>query len=172
MQFQVPQFIETEDKIVGPLSLKQFLYVATAGGISIFLYFAIPIISIWLICSLFAIGIALALGFVKYEGQGLPQLIGNAFLFLWEPKMYVWQPESPKSEKTSSAMESFLGEGLDLEKIISGHALKKVWQTVETGQKKQSPDESGLVLPASHMKYQSFRKAAGDRVVARKVDYR
>jgi len=26
MQFQVPQFIEIEDKIFGPLTLKQFLY--------------------------------------------------------------------------------------------------------------------------------------------------
>ena len=33
MRFQVPQFIDVEDKIFGPLTLKQFIYVA--GGASI-----------------------------------------------------------------------------------------------------------------------------------------
>jgi len=32
MKFQVPQFIQTETKIVGPLTLRQFLFVA--GGVS------------------------------------------------------------------------------------------------------------------------------------------
>ncbi|MFM2424198.1 MAG: hypothetical protein RLZZ70_589, partial [Candidatus Parcubacteria bacterium] len=32
MQFEVPQFIEIEDKIFGPLTWKQFLYVG--GGLS------------------------------------------------------------------------------------------------------------------------------------------
>ncbi|TSC61742.1 MAG: SsrA-binding protein, partial [Parcubacteria group bacterium Athens0416_74] len=31
MQFQVPQFIEVEDKIVGPLTFKQFVFIA--GGL-------------------------------------------------------------------------------------------------------------------------------------------
>ena len=172
MQFQVPQFIETEDKIVGPLSLKQFLYVATAGGLSLFLYFIIASIGIWIACSLFLVGIALALGFVKYEGQSLPQLILNALFFIWQPKMYVWQPESPHIEKTASTMQDFFGGGLDLEKIVAGNALKKVWQTVETGQKKAPAETDQFVLPATHMKYQAFRRPTGDRAVVRKVDYR
>jgi hypothetical protein len=171
MQFQVPQFIETEDKIVGPLSLKQFIYIAIAGGISLFLYFVIASKVIWIACSIFFVAAAGALGFVKYQGQSLPQLILNAFLFIWQPKMYVWQPESPHIEKTPSTMKDFFGGGLDLEKIVAGNALKKVWQTVETGQKK-APDTEQPVLPASHMNYQAFRKQTGDRAVVRKIDYR
>jgi hypothetical protein len=166
MQFQVPQFIETEDKIVGPLTLKQFLYIAAAGGASLFLYFAIPTMSIWLVCTIFLVGIAIALGFLKYEGQSLPQLLANSMKFLWEPKMYAWQPDNPHIPKTESAMRDFFGGGLDLEKIISGKALKKKWQAVETG------NTTGIVLPASHMKYQSFRKQTGERMFAKKVDYR
>lgn len=169
MQFQVPQFIETEDKIVGPLTLKQFLYVAAAGGASLFLYFTIPTISIWIVCTLFLVGIAVALGFVKYEGQSLPQLLTNAFRFTWSPKMYAWQPDNPHVPKTESTMKDFFGGGLDLEKIISGKALKKKWQSVETGK----VAAEGPVLPASHMqRYQSFRKQTGERMVAKKIDYR
>ncbi|TSC80302.1 MAG: hypothetical protein G01um101429_152 [Parcubacteria group bacterium Gr01-1014_29] len=31
-QFQVPQFIEVEDKIFGPLTTKQFFYLLGGGG--------------------------------------------------------------------------------------------------------------------------------------------
>ena len=43
MQFQVPQFIETEDKIVGPLTLRQFLYIGAAGLLSFLLFFVLKI---------------------------------------------------------------------------------------------------------------------------------
>ena len=48
MQFQVPQFIETEDKIVGPFTLRQFIYVAGAGLGSVILYFSVAT-WLWLI---------------------------------------------------------------------------------------------------------------------------
>ncbi len=35
MEYQVPQFIEVEDKIIGPLTLKQFIYVAGASGLAV-----------------------------------------------------------------------------------------------------------------------------------------
>src|SRR3989344_2665997 len=34
MEYQVPQFIEVEDKIIGPLTLKQFIYLAGEAGFS------------------------------------------------------------------------------------------------------------------------------------------
>ena len=43
MQFKVPQFIDMEDKIVGPLTLKQFAYILGAGGFSFLLWTFIPI---------------------------------------------------------------------------------------------------------------------------------
>ena len=42
MQFQVPQFIEIEDKIFGPLTFKQFIYLAGGVGASIVLWLYIP----------------------------------------------------------------------------------------------------------------------------------
>jgi len=38
MQYKVPQNVEREDKIVGPLTLKQLILVAVGGGISYLLY--------------------------------------------------------------------------------------------------------------------------------------
>ncbi|MFB6212783.1 MAG: PrgI family mobile element protein, partial [Candidatus Magasanikbacteria bacterium] len=33
-KFQVPQFIEQKPKIVGPLTLQQFIYLASAAAVS------------------------------------------------------------------------------------------------------------------------------------------
>jgi len=40
MRFELPQFIETEIKLIGPFTLKQFLWVGTGGAI-IFLLFSL-----------------------------------------------------------------------------------------------------------------------------------
>ena len=62
MLFQLPQFIETEDKIVGPFSLKQFLYVGVAFGISAILYFLVKT-WVWLVLSTPLVGAAIAFAF-------------------------------------------------------------------------------------------------------------
>ena len=48
MQFQVPQFIETEDKIVGPLTLKQFGYIGGAATV-VGLLFLVLNFFLWLL---------------------------------------------------------------------------------------------------------------------------
>ena len=42
MRYQVPQFIDVEDKIFGPLTLKQFLYVAGGSGFSFIIWSILP----------------------------------------------------------------------------------------------------------------------------------
>jgi hypothetical protein len=32
MRYQVPQFIDVEDKVIGPLTIKQFIYLAGGAG--------------------------------------------------------------------------------------------------------------------------------------------
>jgi len=42
MRFQVPQFIEIESKIFGPLTFKQFIYLAGGAGLSFLFYAFLP----------------------------------------------------------------------------------------------------------------------------------
>ena len=42
MDYQVPQFIEVEDKLVGPLTFKQFVYLAGGAGICVILFVFLP----------------------------------------------------------------------------------------------------------------------------------
>jgi len=100
MQFTVPKFIEKEAKIVGPFTFKQFIFVGIAGGICLFLYFTVSI-GTFIIFSVFILGIAFSLAFVKIKKIPLPVVIKNFFFFLTEPKIYLWKKKTtpPKIQR-------------------------------------------------------------------------
>ncbi|MEK7546864.1 MAG: PrgI family protein [Patescibacteria group bacterium] len=105
MQFQVPQFIDVEDKIVGPLTLKQFLYIASGAGLSLLLFFIVQA-WLWFILSIFIISGAVTLSMVKINGQPLMKTVVSAIGFYWRPQTYVWQPENKKSKKQSRHLKN------------------------------------------------------------------
>lgn len=113
MLFGVPQFIDMEDKIVGPLTAKQLGWLAIAGVIALVLYATLDMTAFIIACIpdfLFAA----ALAFYKPFGQSLPDLISNMFSFILKPKVYIWNKvvESstykPDIAKRSSRVENKL----------------------------------------------------------------
>jgi hypothetical protein len=92
MQFQIPQFIEIEDKIAGPFSLRQLLFVV-GGGIITFLAFTMLPFFAALLIGLIALGGSLALALVKVNGQPLPRIAFAAAGFFWKPRLYLWKRE-------------------------------------------------------------------------------
>ncbi len=169
MQFQVPQFIDVEDKIVGPLTLRQFMYVGTAAGFSFLLFFLVQT-WLWLILSFFSVGTGLALALVKINGRSLAQIIASAIAFYWQPQTYVWQPENPALLKTESTLQTFAG-GFSLEKIVSGLTLKNTWQNVQTGSK-TVVEEGQREFRRAKERYEIIRRISGERRVSKRVDYR
>lgn len=98
-QYQVPQFIEVEDKIFGPLTLKQFIYLAGAGGLSLIFFTLLPI---WLALPLIgmAVGIGMAFAFYKVNGRPLIVAVEHAFSYFFGNKLYLWkQREAAPAEK-------------------------------------------------------------------------
>ena len=87
MRFQVPQFIEREAKIIGPLTLKQFGWVGL-GGILIFFVFVATTPLITIIVGLFIAPLAIALAFAKIEGVPLPTFLIRFVSYLMNPKQY------------------------------------------------------------------------------------
>ncbi len=169
MQFQVPQFIEVEDKIVGPLTLKQFLYVAAAGGLSFMLFFSVQM-WLWLVLSIFLAGAAASLAFVKINGRPLVRVMLSAVHFYWQPQTYVWQPEHPELPKTESTLQKFAG-GMSLEKILSGLSLRNTWQNVQTGSKTIA-EEGQRGFRRAKERYEIIQKISGERRAMKRVDYR
>jgi len=96
MRFQVPQFIETETKIIGPFTLMQFLYLA-AGGVLIFILQFFLSSTVLLIAGLPIVLLVVALAFYKIDGIPFPKYILMALSFLSGPKKYVFGKDE-KSE--------------------------------------------------------------------------
>ncbi len=96
MRFQVPQFIERETRIAGPLTFRQFVLMAIAAGFVGLLYLALAKKSFFLMILLSAalvIG-AFALAFVKVGGRPMPTVLGNLFGFLAGTKVYLWKKKA------------------------------------------------------------------------------
>ncbi|MEK7174124.1 MAG: PrgI family protein [Patescibacteria group bacterium] len=171
MQFQIPQFIETEDKIVGPLSIRQFAYVVAAAGFAAMLYFIINTV-VWRFVAIPIVAIGIAFAFIKVNGGPLIGLAIAAGRFYWKPQTFVWQPEHPQIKKTEfvNPATSF---GLALERIATGLALKTVWRQVQVGSKTTSPAETiAKSLPQTKERYEILQRLTGARQAARRVDYR
>ncbi len=100
MQYYVPQFIESESKIVGPLSLKQFMLIAIPVGIIAILYFIFKTFLIIVMLGILLVGGA-ALAFLKYQGQDLTSLTLYGFNYFLNPKEYVWT----KKEEVSMSLK-------------------------------------------------------------------
>ena len=100
MRFQVPQFIEVEDKIFGPLTLKQFIYLAGGGGLSFLVYVllnsfllsAIPIFAI--------MAISIAMAFYKVNNKPLINVAEYAFKYFFGNKLYIWKKTETPRPKT------------------------------------------------------------------------
>jgi hypothetical protein len=97
MQFQVPQFIEVEDKIFGPLTFKQFVYVGGGVGAAYIIYRILPIYLAGPLI-LGVGGLAAALAFFQYNGRPFILSLENGFFFLVRSKLYLWN-NTKKAEK-------------------------------------------------------------------------
>ena len=106
MRFQVPQFIEVEDKIFGPLTLKQFIYLAGGAGLSFVVYVflnnlflsAIPIIAI--------MAISATIAFYKINNRPFINVMESAFKYFWGNKLFIWKKaEKPQPKDAETALK-------------------------------------------------------------------
>jgi hypothetical protein len=223
MQYQVPQFIDTEDKIVGPFTLKQFAYVGIACLISAFFYFLVQTWLFFIIAIIF-IGGSLALSFLKINGRPLIKIAISAATFYWKPQTYVWKPDHPLIEQKPTPHEESTVKNIEPEKayvapatpitpiepiapanapraiqypsavsasmaadaqaqpsarpaltlaaIAAGDFLHKSWESLQTGTPVHKKSDRQFVEDKMADRYEIFKRTGGDRVAARRVDYR
>jgi hypothetical protein len=97
MQFKVPQFIDVEDKLFGPLTFKQFAYLAGGAGICFVSYRLLPIYASIPIMLPVA-GLALLLTFYRINGQPFIYYLQASIVYLTGSKLYVWKQRQQKKK--------------------------------------------------------------------------
>jgi len=102
MQFEVPQFIEIEDKIFGPLTWRQFLYVGGGGAMAVVLFFTAPFI-VFVFIGLPLGLLAGALAFFPVNNRPFSYFLEAIYTYLTKQKLYLWRQEKDIVHKQSFA---------------------------------------------------------------------
>src|ERR1035437_4300377 len=95
MQFKVPQFLDIEDKIFGPFTFREFVYLAGGAGLCFTLYkllglllAAIPILII--------AGLSGALIFYRPNNKPFINMIEAGSKYFTQNKLYIWKKHENK----------------------------------------------------------------------------
>src|SRR6266702_3308356 len=121
MLINVPQYIDVEDKIAGPLTAKQLGWIIGLGIILLILWNVVPFVVFIILGFPLAI-LFVALAFYKPYGQPLGSFLIFGIMYFFRPKVYMWKrtPErivnnAPKPQSATTAMP---------DKHISSQSLK------------------------------------------------
>jgi len=151
MQYKVPQNIDLEDKIVGPFTMKQFLYLMVGGFIiygwwtyaqqfespppmAIFLPLALPV---GLLC--------LALALLKMNDRPFEYFILNVFKYVFTPKKRMWQ-EGYKAENVIVLDKDDEGKGEE-RTVRSSASLDDLAKNLEAQSKTIQEKKPAGIIP-------------------------
>jgi PrgI family protein len=98
MRFEVPQFIEVEDKIFGPLSWRQFLYLGGGTGAAVAMFLMLPFI----IFVVFGVPIALlagALAFYPVNNRPFSFFLEAIINYITKERLYLWRKREESTYK-------------------------------------------------------------------------
>jgi hypothetical protein len=114
MQYDVPQFIDVEDKIFGPFTFKQFVYIAGGAGVCVIAFLYLPLIFA-IIVSIPIAGLAGALAFYKVNGKPFIDIVEAGFEYLMGGKLYLWKKEEKKPDMQAAQQAANLRANKPLE---------------------------------------------------------
>ncbi|MBP7134242.1 PrgI family protein [Patescibacteria group bacterium] len=88
-KFIVPQFIDNEDKILGPITVRQFL-ILLGACLTMFIEYRIFTLAYFILVALITAGLAGTFAFVKINGQPFHLFFLNALQTIVRPSLRTW----------------------------------------------------------------------------------
>ena len=122
MNFTIPQFIDMESRVVGPLTFRQFIFVAIGTSLSFIIYFSLGKASMPLAMAMIALieGGACAFAFVKIDGIDLTTVLQHYLIYLTKPRIFLWQSFELPNQKVISQEKILLQKAPTTVEIKSG----------------------------------------------------
>lgn len=113
-----------EDKIIGRLTLKQFIYLAGTAGLCVVFFSYIPI-TFAVLLSAPVVGLGIALSFYKVNGKPFIEMLEAGFNYYMGEKLLLWkQAEPTKEESSASAAAASAAEAAAAEMRVSQRGPK------------------------------------------------
>ena len=126
MRFQVPQFIEVEDKIFGPLTFKQFMYVGGGVGICVIFFLLLPKF-LAILLSLPIVVFSGALAFYKVNDKPFVNMVEAFFKYSVTNKLYIWKKAPPNYDKPSTASDENPLQQVQVPKLSASKLKELTW---------------------------------------------
>ncbi|MFA6393903.1 MAG: PrgI family protein [Patescibacteria group bacterium] len=98
-QFTIPQFIDVEDKIIGPITTRQFIIILSAS-VLIAICYKIFDFELFVVAGLLIFAMAGTFAFLKINGRPFHYFILNFIETLKRPGTRVWRNVSDQSSET------------------------------------------------------------------------
>lgn len=102
MRFEVPQFIEIEDKIFGPFTWKQFVYLMGGVGFGVVLFIVAPFI-VFVLLGLPVAGLAVLLAFYPVNNRPFSVFLEAFVTFYNSHQVYHWRKKEQPVYKGDAA---------------------------------------------------------------------
>jgi hypothetical protein len=132
MRFVVPQFIEVEDKIIGPISVRQFVIFLVAFAIIFILYNIFSFI-LFIFLALGVFGMAGITAFAKVNGQAFHYFVLNILYTIRKPKLKIWSKVTTQEKTVKSKKHITTAVVVPQKKIATTSKLTRLSLVVDTG---------------------------------------
>lgn len=135
LQFTVPQFIDVEDKIIGPITVRQFIIMLVAGFF-MFLEYKLSDFALFALLAVITAVVFGALAFIKINGMPFHYFLLNIAQTMKKPAIRIWKREFEKSKTTAQSTKSaldFSSPSGPRIKPISRSRLAELSLVVDTG---------------------------------------
>lgn len=147
MAVKIPQNIEREDKLVGPLTLKQFLYILAGAGL-VFTAYQSYIAGYLFAHEFFIISILVAaftasMAFLPINGRPFVVFLGSLFSFIFAVKSHLWNKDNTMEDTKDIQTEESASTDLSQTEAIPRSELEKLAIVLDTGGKIKT--DSGFI---------------------------
>lgn len=96
-QFVVPQFIDVEDKVIGPITVRQFIILLASGGVE-FIAWKASDFTLFLLITVTNAFLTMLFAFIKINGRPVHYLFFNIIQTIRRPHLRTWHKETNEKE--------------------------------------------------------------------------
>ncbi|MEX0749015.1 MAG: PrgI family protein [Candidatus Saccharimonadales bacterium] len=130
--YKVPQDVEAEDKLLGPLTFKQFIFLLIAGGAAMFAWLLFTIQPVLAIIPLPIILIFGGLAVFRREDQPVERYLLSFFNYTLRPRVRLWSTEGYYDHLVITAPKTMATPALKQDVSQVHGQLEKLAQIVDT----------------------------------------
>jgi predicted permease len=134
LQFKVPQNIDMQDKILGPLTMVQFIYAVIGGGICYAIYSTIPQPFSYVLVLPIALFV-LALIFLKINERPFLDFLVSLAYFMTTPKSRMWHHDANSNLSVEIYQPKTTQQNITPTKQFTHEQIADFAKKVDQGQK-------------------------------------